>query len=540
MVICSALLALFEGNSPFTGEFPSQRPVTRSFDVFFDARLNKRLSKQSGRRWFETPSHSLWRHCNMHQWWYDLLLTLPEQSMISHDVVIKWIHFPRYWPFVRGIHRSPVNSPTQRPVTRSFDAFFDLRLNKRLRKHSWDWFETPSRPLWRDCNELFLNLYQWHFQCDSRNVVDGATEINFDDSQADSQIIVTDFDHASFDTDSGIRSVVSNTVSLAPCATVRFAPDAMNWCSEPINLDHAVLHLVQRGQIGAPLINADDAFECVPARRIPMRQLEVTLSTDNCRGPPMHIDDSRRPAVHDDISGSPPVLFYLGESPSAPDGVGEILSIPVDIDRKPAVPVDISGRQPVLFYLGESPSAPDGVGGRLSMPVDIDSGSSASIDIDGRPSASVDIGGSWSVPVNIGGRTSSGLSSVSGMSIASLPPPFVSQITVTADSPPIPRRELSVTAPSQGPPPPQAPGRPRQLPVAVPVLVTSDQLLMVPDDPESTDSVYQGQMIIGNFLPPRHQQVHCHSKFRETHPQRGQRKVVRVDPKYITYVWYSW
>ena len=31
---------------PVTGEFPSQRPVKQSFDVFFDLRLNKRLSKQ--------------------------------------------------------------------------------------------------------------------------------------------------------------------------------------------------------------------------------------------------------------------------------------------------------------------------------------------------------------------------------------------------------------------------------------------------------------------------------------------------------------
>ena len=38
----SALLALSVGNSPVTGEFPSQRPVTRSFDVFFDLRLTKR------------------------------------------------------------------------------------------------------------------------------------------------------------------------------------------------------------------------------------------------------------------------------------------------------------------------------------------------------------------------------------------------------------------------------------------------------------------------------------------------------------------
>ena len=46
------------------GEFPTQRPVTRSFDVFLDLRLNKRLSKQWWGWWFETPSWSLWRHRN--------------------------------------------------------------------------------------------------------------------------------------------------------------------------------------------------------------------------------------------------------------------------------------------------------------------------------------------------------------------------------------------------------------------------------------------------------------------------------------------
>ena len=60
----SALLACCAGNSPVTGEFPAQRPVTRSFDVFFDLRLNKRLSKQSWGWWFETLSWSFWRHCN--------------------------------------------------------------------------------------------------------------------------------------------------------------------------------------------------------------------------------------------------------------------------------------------------------------------------------------------------------------------------------------------------------------------------------------------------------------------------------------------
>ena len=61
----SALLSFCAGNSPVPGEFPAQRPVTRSFDVFFDLRPNKRLSKQWWRWWFETLSCSLWRHCNV-------------------------------------------------------------------------------------------------------------------------------------------------------------------------------------------------------------------------------------------------------------------------------------------------------------------------------------------------------------------------------------------------------------------------------------------------------------------------------------------
>ena len=61
----SALLALCAGNSRVAGEFPAQRPVTRSFDVFVDLRLNKRLSKQSRGWWFETPSCPLWHLCNV-------------------------------------------------------------------------------------------------------------------------------------------------------------------------------------------------------------------------------------------------------------------------------------------------------------------------------------------------------------------------------------------------------------------------------------------------------------------------------------------
>ena len=63
----SALLAICARNSPVTGEFPAQRPVRRSFDVFFYLSPNKRLSKQPWGWWFRTPSCPLWRHNNVNQ-----------------------------------------------------------------------------------------------------------------------------------------------------------------------------------------------------------------------------------------------------------------------------------------------------------------------------------------------------------------------------------------------------------------------------------------------------------------------------------------
>ena len=78
-------------NSPVTDDFPSQRPVTRSFDVFFDLRPNKRSGKQSRRRWFETLSHSLWRHCNVilnHIFvLIKSILFLPYQMMIIISII---------------------------------------------------------------------------------------------------------------------------------------------------------------------------------------------------------------------------------------------------------------------------------------------------------------------------------------------------------------------------------------------------------------------------------------------------------------------
>ena len=150
----SALLAICAGNSPVYGEFPAQRPVTRGFDVFFDLRLNKRLSKQSWGWWLETLSCSLWRQSNV-IWtmkWASNYIPLRLWRVITHPIFLrKTGHGNPYMmtssngnifrvigPLCREFHWSPVNSPApQRPVTRNFDVFFHLRLNKRLNKQSW-------------------------------------------------------------------------------------------------------------------------------------------------------------------------------------------------------------------------------------------------------------------------------------------------------------------------------------------------------------------------------------------------------------------
>ena len=65
--------ALSEGKPPVIGEFSSQRPVTRSFDIFYMC-LNTRLSKPSTHRWFELPSRSLQLQCNVvRDFWHGML-----------------------------------------------------------------------------------------------------------------------------------------------------------------------------------------------------------------------------------------------------------------------------------------------------------------------------------------------------------------------------------------------------------------------------------------------------------------------------------
>ena len=105
----SALLAICAGNSPVTGEFPTQRPVTRSFDVFFDLRLNQPLGKQWWSWWFETLLRPLWRHCNGHK--FDI-------ATMTYLMTIKWIgKISRFLFSFLGINRAKIAQTIHTPVT---------------------------------------------------------------------------------------------------------------------------------------------------------------------------------------------------------------------------------------------------------------------------------------------------------------------------------------------------------------------------------------------------------------------------------------
>ena len=87
------------------GEFPTQRPVTRSFDIFFDLRLNKRLSKQPWGWWFETLSRPLWRHRNVVHWngiqWLHKYLDFKSCMAIYESFILANINYcPLVWMFV--------------------------------------------------------------------------------------------------------------------------------------------------------------------------------------------------------------------------------------------------------------------------------------------------------------------------------------------------------------------------------------------------------------------------------------------------------
>ena len=83
----SALMALCEGNSLVLGEFPTRRPVTQSFDVFFELRLNKRLNDTSRRRWRDAL---ILTSCNGERIYQNCFVSLESDKSFALVVFVLW------------------------------------------------------------------------------------------------------------------------------------------------------------------------------------------------------------------------------------------------------------------------------------------------------------------------------------------------------------------------------------------------------------------------------------------------------------------
>ena len=103
-----------------------------------------------------------------------------------HDDVIKWKYFPRYWPFVRGIHRSPVNSPHKGQwrwalmfslICAWTNGWVNIREAGDLRRH---WAHYDAIVMWRHqvitltsvdlSSQMFCGIYNkcswtWYVRC---------------------------------------------------------------------------------------------------------------------------------------------------------------------------------------------------------------------------------------------------------------------------------------------------------------------------------------------------------------------------------------
>ena len=146
----STLLALCAGNSPVTGEFPTQRPVTRSFDASFDLRLNKRLSKQSWGCWFETPSRSLWRHGNdrRHKLETCSTVTPPTANDIAINNFRNDLSETDIAPIISSDRTTDPNSEYanfERIITPSYEKHFpEKRVKFNKHKHKWSYWITSG------------------------------------------------------------------------------------------------------------------------------------------------------------------------------------------------------------------------------------------------------------------------------------------------------------------------------------------------------------------------------------------------------------
>ena len=151
------------------GEFPTQRPVTRSFDIFFDLRLNKRLSKQPWGWWFDTSSCSLWRQCNKYiiKWigyryrnprYYDRLIFIIWVAIHKKNDIERFRYITKFLLNRYVLFRLVFNTP------RTYWICLFIPVHT---KHIWPWSAGPGKKSymgsvsWCGCSYVTTVLIHW-------------------------------------------------------------------------------------------------------------------------------------------------------------------------------------------------------------------------------------------------------------------------------------------------------------------------------------------------------------------------------------------
>ena len=166
MMTFSALLAICAGNSLVTDKFPSQRPVTRSFGVFFDLYLNKPLIKRLWGWWVETPSRSLWRHCNVGLGGWYMLLIENEMLICSQRCTFRTQAIISRNPGPRSAMGKSASFPDE-PLTVleiCLNNIFSLQL-KLFTAYRWFSIRLQYLQCVSNCAETSIVLFYFHQRC---------------------------------------------------------------------------------------------------------------------------------------------------------------------------------------------------------------------------------------------------------------------------------------------------------------------------------------------------------------------------------------
>ena len=129
---------------------------TKKCDAWNKKNMLRKTKTSRGKQKLVTGNNNElpWNTQTPRVYWNGGVCDTPSSRLPYNNDVIRWKHYQHYWPFVRGIHWSPVDSPHKGQwrgalMFSLICARADNYWSKQSRRR---WFETPMRPICRYCN----------------------------------------------------------------------------------------------------------------------------------------------------------------------------------------------------------------------------------------------------------------------------------------------------------------------------------------------------------------------------------------------------